>query len=157
VNNDQEPIQLLTISVTEKIDLIRTQLEKFSTQITSIQLRILGLLYLRPECNAEEIYLSIPCGNMMKFMETPLQSASTNGEVDTARLLLQFKADPNTKNKDGNTPLRDASMDGCVDTSRLLLQFKSDPNIKNKRGYTPLHLTSNHEIKQLLGSDMHVE
>jgi len=63
-------------------------------------------------------------------------------DVDTTKLLLQLKADPNTKDKDGDTPLIEASIHGQVDTSRLLLQFKADPNTKDKDGDTPLHLAS---------------
>ena len=59
-------------------------------------------------------------------------------DVDTTKLLLQLKADPNTKNKDGLTPLHRASYCGYVETARLLLQFKADPNTKNKYGETPL-------------------
>ena len=63
-------------------------------------------------------------------------------DVDTTKLLLQLKADPNTKNKYGSTPLHIASSAGKVDTAGLLLQFKADPNTKNKYGYTPLYKAS---------------
>jgi len=63
-------------------------------------------------------------------------------DVDTTKLLLQLKADPNTKNKYGTTPLHLASSYGQVDMGRLLLQAKANPNTKNKDGTTPLHLAS---------------
>ena len=64
------------------------------------------------------------------------------GGVHTTKLLLQLKADPTTKNKDGDTPLHWASRRGQVDTVRLFLQFNADPNDKNKDGNTPLYETS---------------
>ena len=63
-------------------------------------------------------------------------------DVDTTKLLLQLKADPNTKDKNGYTPLHLASRVGRVDTARLLLQFKADTTTKDRYGYLPLHWAS---------------
>jgi ankyrin repeat protein len=60
-------------------------------------------------------------------------------DVDTTKLLLQLKADPNTKANDGFTPLHWASRYGEVDIARLLLQSNADPNTKTNYGNTPLH------------------
>jgi ankyrin repeat protein len=86
--------------------------------------------------------------------QTPLHDASRRGHVDTVQLLLQSKADPNTKDKRGSTSLHDASKNGQVETARLLLQSNADPNTKANTG---THTSWNHEIKQLLESNMQVE
>ena len=74
-------------------------------------------------------------------------------DVDTTKLLLQLKADPNMKDKDGDTPLHWASEFGQMDMARLLLQFKADPNIKGNYGSTPLQWASSNgqvEMARLL-------
>jgi len=60
-------------------------------------------------------------------------------DVDTTKLLLQLKADPNTKDKDANIPLHWASSNGHMDAARLLLQANADPNTKDKYGTTSIH------------------
>lgn len=57
-----------------------------------------------------------------------------------AKLLLDFNADPNIQQHDGNTPLHHAASSGDLKIVSLLLNYKGNPNITNSiLGRTPLH------------------
>jgi DNA-binding MarR family transcriptional regulator len=59
--------------VREKIHLVSAELQRFQPQVTEVQLRILGLLHLRPEYSAQEIHLSIACGLILTFMKVSIE------------------------------------------------------------------------------------
>lgn len=53
-------------------------------------------------------------------------------------MLLEHKADPNSKDSDDNTSLF-CAVDKCnVEIAKLLLEHNADPNVKNNEGETPL-------------------
>jgi hypothetical protein len=52
---------------------------------------------------------------------TPLHSAACFGHSEVSRLLLQYQADINARNNDGQSPLHYASKEGQVNVARLLL------------------------------------
>lgn len=60
--------------------------------------------------------------------ESTLSDASTNGEIDVVRQLLEAGTDPNTTRTDGWTPLMLAAMNGNVEIVDLLLEYGADPN-----------------------------
>jgi ankyrin repeat protein len=56
------------------------------------------------------------------------------------RILLEFGADPNTKQKhDGAGPLHLAAYEGLTKTCQLLLETGADPNSHCERGYCAIH------------------
>lgn len=55
------------------------------------------------------------------------------------RSLLDFKADPDIKDKFGRTMLHIASIDCDLDMINLLLEYKADINLRNIGGFTPIH------------------
>jgi hypothetical protein len=65
--------------------------------------------------------------------------AAFGGHVDVVKILLEYRADPNAKAKDGGTPLHWAADRGHVDVARLLLEHRADPNARAIIGGTPLH------------------
>ena len=52
---------------------------------------------------------------------TSLHAAAYCGHVEVARLLLQYKADIDARDSEGQTPLRLAVQNDCVDVAQLLL------------------------------------
>jgi ankyrin repeat protein len=73
-----------------------------------------------------------------------LAVAAHDSYFDIIRLLLEYGADPNIANDNGNTPLHMAALSKypneggwCVEA---LLKAKADPNRKNNEGKTPLDL-----------------
>ena len=73
--------------------------------------------------------------------ETALMIATTFGHIDIVRLLLDYNADPNIKDYEGETalamavPLDRFDNEGIVKT---LLEYNADPNLQNVNGNTPL-------------------
>ncbi len=72
---------------------------------------------------------------------TPLYWASNNGRVETVKILLEAKSDPDVIGRNGCTSLYTAAQNGHVDVVKLLLKFKADPELKSI-GYTALHVSS---------------
>jgi len=73
---------------------------------------------------------------------TPLHRAAYNNFVDMAKLLLQYRADPNARTELGWTPLHSACKWNNADCAHLLLQFGADVNAESEGKQTPLHITA---------------
>jgi uncharacterized protein len=71
-----------------------------------------------------------------KFGKTSLHCAVSYWE--TAKLLLEHKADPNAIDNNGNTPLQIGVYSGLWETTRLLLLHKANVNVANKMRKTAL-------------------
>lgn len=67
---------------------------------------------------------------------TPLMVASLHKQVKIAALLLDWYANPDSRNRMGMTPLMFAAHSGSVELVELLLKRGADPNVKNKLGET---------------------
>jgi ankyrin repeat protein len=79
---------------------------------------------------------------------TPLIFASREGDIESARALLDAKADVNQTSEYGWTPLLTAVNNRNYELALLLLQRGADPNIANKGGWTPLYIaTDNRNIE----------
>jgi ankyrin repeat protein len=71
---------------------------------------------------------------------TALMFAAQQGDVDSARILLDAKANPNDAiPKSGATPLTIASSIGKPDVVALLLDKGANPNAVDANGFTSLH------------------
>ncbi|KAI8042581.1 ankyrin repeat domain-containing protein 49 [Drosophila gunungcola] len=73
---------------------------------------------------------------------TPLHRAAYNNFVDMAKLLLQYRANPNARTELGWTPLHSACKWNNADCAHLLLQFGADVNAESEGKQTPLHITA---------------
>jgi ankyrin repeat protein len=70
---------------------------------------------------------------------TALLFAARQGEIDTAKALLDAKADINAVDSDGNNALVLAILNGHYDLTQLLIERGADPSIAAKNGRTALY------------------
>jgi uncharacterized protein len=70
---------------------------------------------------------------------TALLFAARQGEMETARALLDAKADINAVDSDGNNALTLAILNNHFDLTQMLIDRGADPNIAAKNGRTPLY------------------
>jgi hypothetical protein len=71
-----------------------------------------------------------------KDNKTPLHYAAECSNMEIARLLLEYGADPHAKDKYGATPLHYAA---SASVAKLLIERGVDPNVVDNNGETPLH------------------
>ena len=71
-----------------------------------------------------------------------LDWAARKGHAEVVKVLINFTADPNAPDKDGNTPIHFAAMEGHLDVVKALIAFVYPPNVKNKLGKTPIYYAS---------------
>jgi ankyrin repeat protein len=64
------------------------------------------------------------------------------GQVDSTRVLLDSKWNPNIENDFGMTPFHFASINGHSDTVNILLRAGADVNRVTQTGWTALHMAS---------------
>jgi hypothetical protein len=69
---------------------------------------------------------------------SPLYRAIMCGQSETAQILLEYGANPNLRNRQGETPLHQAVC-SSVTLTKLLLENDADPNVQQQDGDTPLH------------------
>uniref|UniRef100_A0A0B7KHC8 Uncharacterized protein n=1 Tax=Bionectria ochroleuca TaxID=29856 RepID=A0A0B7KHC8_BIOOC len=74
-----------------------------------------------------------------QFNNKSLARALEKGDLCTASLLCQFKANVDFTDKDGETPLIKACHQNNMRLAVFLLQQGADPNHKDKQGSSPLH------------------
>lgn len=73
-----------------------------------------------------------------KFKNTPLQVALLDGQLATAKLLLEHGADPLVRQAGGFAPLHEAALLGRRDLVELLLGAGAEINARADDGRTPL-------------------
>jgi ankyrin repeat protein len=79
---------------------------------------------------------------------TPLIFAAREGDIESARALLDAGADVNQPSEYGWTPLLTAVNNRNYQLARLLIERGADVNLANKGGWTPLYLaTDNRNIE----------
>ncbi len=76
------------------------------------------------------------------YLETPLMSAISYGDMDRARLFLEHGADVNIQNYRGNTALIWAVLHGSASGVELLLKSGADVSITNNDGESALVLAA---------------
>jgi ankyrin repeat protein len=79
---------------------------------------------------------------------TALVFAAREGDIESARLLLDAGADVNQTTEYGWTPLLAATQNRYYQLGALLLERGADPNIQNDGGWSPLYIaTDNRNIE----------
>jgi ankyrin repeat protein len=79
---------------------------------------------------------------------TPLIFAAREGDIESAKALLDAGAKINAQSEYGWTPLLTAVNNRNYKLAALLLERGADPSIANKGGWTPLYLaTDNRNIE----------
>jgi ankyrin repeat protein len=79
---------------------------------------------------------------------TPLVFAAREGDLATARLLLDAGADVNQATQFGFTALLTATQNRHYELGKFLLERGADPNLTNKGGWSPLYIaTDNRNIE----------
>ncbi len=71
---------------------------------------------------------------------TALHWAAAQGHAEIVKLLLDYGANINLRNREGNTPLHLAARNGNLSTVKLLLARGANATIVNRDGQTPLAL-----------------
>ena len=102
---------------------------------------------------AEFLAQNVKDVNYNSLSGTALASAVIKGNVAVAKVLLEYKADPNIADSQGVTPLVYATQFQNKELIKLLLQYKANPATADKEGKTPLDyatLTNNQDIINLL-------
>jgi hypothetical protein len=77
--------------------------------------------------------------------QSPLLSAACSGDLEMVQVLLDYKADANSRSDDGLTPLNsalDAIHPQTLHVVRLLLENGAKPNVRTNYGRSPLHAAS---------------
>ncbi len=91
----------------------------------------------------------------LSYRKTPLHVAAEFGHTDVIRLLLEHKADINSRTAMGFTPLHFAAMSGHSAAARLLIEKGCKLNEKNDFNITPIFLAASKghiEIVELLAN-----
>ena len=73
-----------------------------------------------------------------KYGSTALHTASFNGHLEVATVLLDAGANVDARNKNELTPLHYAASNGHVALARLFLERGADPYARSREGRTPL-------------------
>ena len=92
--------------------------------------------------------------------QTPLHHATHNADLETVRVLLEYKLDIDLRDTKGHTPLQDilgyagpSAESKVVEIVQQLLKSGADPNTRRADGSTPLHRASRYgllEVTRLL-------
>ncbi|WP_264329012.1 ankyrin repeat domain-containing protein [Wolbachia endosymbiont (group A) of Andrena hattorfiana] len=70
---------------------------------------------------------------------TPLHHAAANGDIKTAKSLIDKGADVNAQDKDSMTPLHRAAANNNEESVKLLVEYGAKVDVQDKDGLTPLH------------------
>ncbi len=102
---------------------------------------IVELLASQPSIKIDEL-------NKMGF--TALSGAAFKGDAKITKILLKYKANPNTANESGQTPLMLAAMMGREEVAKILIESGAKTDAKTKDGQTPLSLAQQQDRKNII-------
>jgi len=83
---------------------------------------------------------------------TALHCAAQHGRVESVKLLLQWKTDPNHQADCGPTPLHCAAQGNSLEVAKILLSSGASVNRRTVTEKTPLAVASSMKMKSLLKS-----
>ena len=79
---------------------------------------------------------------------TPLIFAVRQGSLESAKVLVEAKADVNQTSGDGSSPLLVAVLNGRYDIARYLIDKGASVRLANQKGWTPLYLAVKHRSNE---------
>ena len=100
---------------------------------------IVAVVFTLLSNNALCSYINVN-GSIHVAENTYLHFAALHNNVESAKALLNYGANINKKDSNGNTALHHAAISGHRNIVTLLLGRKADPCIRNKQGRTPYDL-----------------
>lgn len=80
--------------------------------------------------------------------ESPLYLAAVNNRLDTVKILLDFNANIESRDRNRQTPLMAAARNGYDAIVGLLLDKKAKVDAKDKKGITALHLAARYNYEK---------
>ncbi|XP_071145820.1 ankyrin-1-like isoform X1 [Mytilus edulis] len=92
---------------------------------------------------------------LSSFNMTPLFVASSNGDVDLVKLLLEHNANPNLGNGFNETPLYFAAEKGYIEIVNMLFEFNADPNLCNNSNVSPLQTATVNGFSKIVSLLLH--
>jgi len=103
--------------------------------------------------------LSQDRSTLRKLLFRPAQksseSVSTARRLETARLLLAAKADPNAADNAGDTPLFEATRSGDAELVALLIGAGARVDSRNQDGNAPLLFASQYGLQEIVATLLH--
>lgn len=83
---------------------------------------------------------------------SPSKTRLSENRIRMVQLLLNYGANPNIKDYEGNTALHLAVKYNYQNIIELLMENRANPNIKNNKRLKPVDLTEDIEIKEYINS-----
>lgn len=113
-------------------------LQEHRTTLSIFEMASLGL--------GEQLKVALQMDSSLSKTESPdgftaLGFAAFFGQTDSAKVLLDFGADPNRRSNNpiGAAPLHSALSSGFVQLAKILMEHGADVNAPAAGGWTPLH------------------
>jgi ankyrin repeat protein len=75
---------------------------------------------------------------------TPIVIAAREGALDSIKVLIDLKANPDNPSADGSTALLVAVQNGHYDVANYMVEHGADINKQNDKGWSPLYLAVKH-------------
>jgi ankyrin repeat protein len=117
-----------------KKTILHTTCEQGNVQLANFLINTIKF-----DVNVKDYFMETPLHYVCKEIDYIPDKIDNVIKIEIAKLLIENKADIDTKNSDGNTPLHNACIYGYVSTVKLLIKNGADINAKNSHGKTPLH------------------
>ena len=152
-NGQCDVAKLLLQYYNKEYILFRAKIDGFDALFASVEQD-------RPDCVKLMLENGVPVDektdkdNEILVESTPLHLAAYYGRYESTKVLLEFGADPNSRNVNNMTPLHLAVMRNHVKIVELLMKFNANPNLYDNIGNTPVSYTRNKTIIDLISNPL---
>ena len=101
-------------------------------------------------CRIAGFPLQEAAGDLNVENKDKIFKAAEDGDTETAKELINAKADLNVLNWNGDTPLMMAIKRRHTETAKELINAKADVNVKNRNGVTALILAAEWRLTEIV-------